>query len=166
MARREQAHDYAEQLAQDAYFRGVPWDPTAEAALSPDPETCPADLTERIARLVENRAARGQSIGQLVTFAYRLPRPRGRAALRRAREIADHILTSYGDHLNAHAATSQWRSTGTSPLATVFGSDQAEDRDLVVSVLERLDADQADAFLHSVLADRAVGISYLERVAA
>jgi len=46
--------------------------------------------------LVERRAARGQSIGEMVTFAYRLPRPKGRAALRRAREVTHHILTHYG----------------------------------------------------------------------
>src|SRR5690625_7630307 len=85
-------------MAEDAYLRLAEFDPTAEAALSPDPETCPTDLTDSIARLVERRAGAGQSIGQLVTFAYRLPRPRGQAAIRRAREVANHILASYADH--------------------------------------------------------------------
>src|SRR5690625_4974847 len=102
LARREQTHEYSQQMAEDAYLRLAEFDPTAEAALSPDPETCPTDLTDSIARLVERRAGAGQSIGQLVTFAYRLPRPRGQAAIRRAREVANHILASYADHLDAH----------------------------------------------------------------
>lgn len=166
LARREQTHEYSHQMAEDAHRREAPSDPTAEAALSPDPETCQADLSGQIARLVEHRAARGQSIGQLVTFAYRLPRPRGRAATRRASEVAGHILTCFGDHLDAHAAAAQWRTRGVSPLETVFGSADPADRDLVVSVIERLEADQADAFLASVLADLAAGITYRFRQAA
>src|SRR5699024_8330693 len=101
---REQPHTYSHRLAEDAYQRLASTDPTADAALNRDPETCPADLSDSIARLVERRAARGQSIGEMFTFAYRLPRPKGHAALRRAREVADRILAHYGDHLDAHAA--------------------------------------------------------------
>src|SRR5690625_6149265 len=83
-------------MAEDAYLRLAEFDPTAEAALSPDPETCPTDLTDSIARLVERRAGAGQSIGQLVTFAYRLPRPRGQAAIRRRSEEHTSELQSRG----------------------------------------------------------------------
>ena len=166
LARREQTHAYSHQMAEDAHRREAPSDPTAEAALSPDPETCPSDLTASIARLVERRATAGQSIGQLVTFAYRLPRPRGRAATRRASEVAGHILTCYGDHLDAHAAAAQWCTRGVSPLETVFGATEPADRDLVISVIERLETDQADAFLASLLADLAAGITYRFRQAA
>jgi|SRR5690625_4778031 len=160
LARLEQTHECSQRMAEEAYLRGAPFDPTAEAALSPDPETCPADLTEQVARLVERRAVSGQSIGQLVTFAYRLPRPRGRAAIRRAREVAGHILACYGDHLDAHAAAAQWRTRGASPLEAVFGATEPEDQDLVVSVIERLETDQADAFLASLLTDLAAGVTY------
>lgn len=163
LSRREQTHTYSHQLAEDAYQRLASTDPTADAALNPDPETCPADLSESIARLVERRAARGQSIGELVTFAYRLPRPKGRAALRRAREVTHHILTHYGDHLDAHAAAAQWRTWGHSPLAAVFAADEPEDRDLVISVLDRLDPEQADAFLASALEDLSAGVTYRDR---
>lgn len=112
----------------------------------PDPGTCPADLTASIARLTERRVARGESIGKLVTFAYRLPRPKGNAAIRRACEVADHILTCYGDHLDAHTAAAQWRTCGLSPLEAVFGATDPTDRDLVISVIERINAGQADAF--------------------
>lgn len=166
LSRREQTHQYSHRMAEEAYLRQAPSDPTAEAALSPDPETCPADLTESIARLTERRAARGESIGKLVTFAYRLPRPKGNAAIRRACEVADHILTCYGDHLDAHTAAAQWRTCGLSPLEAVFGATDPADRDLVISVIERLDAGQADAFLTSVLADRAARVSYRDRQAA
>src|SRR5699024_6588158 len=100
---REQTHTYSHRLAEDAYQRLASTDPTADAALNRDPETCPADLSDSIARLVERRAARGQSIGEMFTFAYRLPRPKGHAALRRAREVADRILAHYGDHLDARS---------------------------------------------------------------
>lgn len=163
LARREQTHEYSQQMAEDAYLRLAEFDPTAEAALSPDPETCPTDLTDSIARLVERRAGAGQSIGQLVTFAYRLPRPRGQAAIRRAREVANHILASYADHLDAHAAAALWRTRGASPLEAVFGATEPEDRDLVISVIERLENDQADAFLGSVLTDLVAGVSYRSR---
>ena len=162
-ARLEQTHGYSQQMAEEAYLRDAPFDPTAHAALSPDPETCPTDLTEQVARLVERRATDGQTIGQLVTFAYRLPRPRGRVAIRRAREIAGHILACYGDHLDAHAAAASWRTRGASPLETVFVTTDPDDRDLVVSVIERLEADQADAFLASVLTDLVAGVSYRSR---
>lgn len=79
LSRREQTHTYSHQLAEDAYQRLASTDPTADAALNRDPETCPADMTESIARLVERRAAKGQSIGAMVAFAYRLPRPKGHA---------------------------------------------------------------------------------------
>lgn len=165
MSRREQAHTYSHQLAEEAYQRLASPDPTAVAALNRDPETCPADLSESIARLVERRAARGQSIGAMVTFAYRLPRPKGHAAIRRAREVADRILTHYGDHLDAHAAAALWRTRGASPLTAVFAAEEPEDRDLVISVLERLDAEQADAFLSSVLEDLVAGVTYRDRQA-
>ncbi|APX31756.1 hypothetical protein BH708_02385 [Brachybacterium sp. P6-10-X1] len=166
LSRREQAHAYCHQLAEDAHQRLASPDPTADAALDRDPETCPADLSESIARLVERRAARGQSIGAMITFAYRLSRPKGQAAIRRAREVADHILTFYGDHLDAHAAAALWRTHGLSPLTSVFGADQPEDRDLVLSVLERLGPEQADAFLASVLEDLSAGVTYRDRQAA
>lgn len=163
---REQTHTYSHRLAEDAYQRLASTDPTADAALNRDPETCPADLSDSIARLVERRAARGQSIGEMVTFAYRLPRPKGHAALRRAREVADRILAHYGDHLDAHAAAALWRTRGASPLTAVFAADQPEDRDLVISVIERLDPEQADAFLASVLEDLSAGVTYRDRQAA
>lgn len=166
LARREQTHQYSHQMAEGAHLREAPFDPTADAALFPDPETCPADLSDQIARLVERRTKGGQSIGQLVTFAYRLPRPRGRTAIRRASEVAEHILSCYGDHLDAHTAAAQWRTCGLSPLEAVFGATDPADRDLVVSVIERLEADQADAFLSSVLSDLAAGITYRFRQAA
>src|SRR5690625_6698869 len=134
-------------MAEDAYLALPIFDPTAEAALSPDPETCPTDLTDSIARLVERRAGAGQSIGQLVTFAYRLPRPRGQAAIRRAREVANHILASYADHLDAHAAAALWRTRGASPLEAVFGATEPEDRDLVISLIEALENERGDAGL-------------------
>lgn len=165
LSRREQTHAYCHQLAEDAHQRLASTDPTADAALTRDPETCPADLSDSIARLVERRAARGQSIGALVTFAYRLPRPKGQAAIRRAREVAEHIQTHYGDHLDAHTAAALWRVHGLSPLTSVFGADQPEDRDLVLSVLERLDPDQADAFVASVLEDLVAGVTYRDRQA-
>lgn len=166
LGRLEQAHEYARELAELQTRRDQDPDPTATAAFARDPETCPIDLTESIARLVEKRAARGQSIGQLVTFAYRLPTPRGRAAIRRAREIAEFVLEQYGDHVDAHAAAALWRHRGWSPLESVFAIRTIEDRDLVLSVLERLDSDQADTFLHSVLKDLAAGVTYRRRDSA
>jgi len=166
LSRREQTHSYCHQMAEDAYQRLASTDPTADAALARDPESCPADLSESIARLVERRAARGQSIGEMVTFAYRLPRPKGRAALRRARVVAGHTLAHYGDHLDAHVAAALWRTRGVSPLTAVFAADVPEDRDLVISVLERLDPEQADAFLTSVLEDLSAGVTYRDRQAA
>ncbi|MDN5655055.1 MAG: hypothetical protein L0G46_08225, partial [Kocuria sp.] len=72
----------------------------------------------------------------------------------------------YGDHLDAHTAAAQWRTCGLSPLEAVFGATDPADRDLVISVIERMDAGQADAFLTSVLADRAARVSYRDRQAA
>lgn len=166
LGRLEQAHEYARELAELQARRDQDPDPTATAAFARDPETCPIDLTESIARLVEKRAARGQSVGQLVTFAYRLPTPRGRAAVRRGREVADFVLEQYGDHVDAHAAAALWRHRSWSPLETVFAIRTIEDRDLVLSVLERLDSDQADVFLRSVLEDLAAGVTYLRRPSA
>src|SRR5699024_5316410 len=84
-------------------------------------------------------------------------------AIRRAREVANHILASYADHLDAHAAAALWRTRGASPLEAVFGATEPEDRDLVISVIERLENDQADAFLGSVLTDLVAGVSYRSR---
>lgn len=88
------------------------------------------------------------------------------AGLRQAREVADHILTRYGDHLDAHAAAALWRTRAVSPLTAVFAAEEPEDRDLVISVLERLDPEQADTFLASVMEDLAAGVTYRDRQAA
>lgn len=146
--------------------REAPTDPTADIALAPNPETCPADLTDEIANLVEKRAEKGQGIGGLVTFAYRLPHPRGRTASARSREVAARILHHFADHLDAHAAAKLWRHHGDSPLATVFAAHRSGDRDLVISVLQRLDRHQADQFLRSILEDRAAGMNYRARPAS
>lgn len=163
LGRLEQAHEYTRELIQRQTQRDQDPDPTAAAALGRDPETCPIDLTESMARLVEKRAEHGQSIGRLVTFAYRLPYPRGRAAIYRARDVASRILVDFSDHLDAHGAAALWQHRGWSPLETVFAIRTIEDRDLVLSVLERLESDQADAFLSSVLEDLAAGVSYRRR---
>lgn len=164
--RLEQAHEYAREIAEHRARRTEDPDPTAAAAFARDPETCPIDLTESMARLVEKRAARGQSIGELVSFAYRLPTPRGRAAITRAREVATYILDVHGDHVDAHAAAALWRDRSWSSLETVFAIRTIEDRDLVLSVSERLDSDLADAFLRSVLEDLAAGVTYRRQGAA
>lgn len=166
LGRLELAHEYARELADLQARRDQDPDPTAAAAFARDPETCPIDLTESMARLVEKRATRGQSVGQLVSFAYRLPTPRGQATIQPAREIAAYILDVYGDHLDAHAAAALWRDHCWSPLETVFAIRTIEDRDLVLTVLERLDSDQADAFLYSLLEDLAAGVTYRRRDSA
>lgn len=166
LGRLEPAHEYARELVDLQARRDQDPDPTATAAFARDPETCPTDLTESIARLVEKRATRGQSVGQLVSFAYRLPTPRGQAAIQRAREIATYILDVHGDHLDSHAAAALWRDRCWSPLETVFAISTIEDRDLVLSVLDRLDREQADAFLRSVLEDLAAGVTYRRRDSA
>ncbi|WME24442.1 hypothetical protein [Brachybacterium sp. GU-2] len=164
LGRLEQAHEYIREIAERQARRVEDPDPTATAALrGRDPETCPIDLTTAIARLTETRAANGQSVGQLVTFAYRLPTPRGQAAIEHARHVATFILQHFGDHLDAHGAAALWRGRGRSPLEAVFAIRTIEDRDLVLTVLERLDPDQADTFLRSVLEDLAAGIAYRRR---
>jgi len=45
----------------------------------------------------------------------------------------------------------------------VFAADEPEDRDLVISVFDRLDPEQADAFLASVLEDLSAGVTYRDR---
>lgn len=164
--RLELAHEYIWEIAERQARRGEDPDPTAAAAFARDPETCPIDLTVAVARLVEKRAARGQSIGELITFAYRLPSPRGRAALDRARTIAAHILANHSDHLDAHAAAALWRDRCWSPLEDVFAIRTIDDRDLVLTVIERLDTEQANAFLRSLLEDLTTGVTYRRRGAA
>src|SRR5699024_5861651 len=102
----------------------------------------------------------------MFTFAYRLPRPKGHAALRRAREVADRILAHYGDHLDAHAAAALWRTRGASPLTAVFAADQPGARDLACALIERRRPESAAAFLASVLEDLAAGVTYRDRQAA
>lgn len=55
---------------------------------------------------------------------------------------------------------------GWAPLEAVFAIRTIENRDLVLSMIERLDSDQADAFLRSMLEDLIAGLTYRRRGSA